>query len=432
MDLIGPPPGRRPRGDAALRRLELRGVGPAAVINYEPSDRINIISGDNSLGKTFLLDCIWWALTGQWVSHIAWPRMDSPQRHPLIRVVVGTSKGTRHSFVTRFDWERQEWDTVPEREILTGLAVYARYDGSFAVWDPARPDSAGSLQTEALRYLALSREEVWDGAIRSGRQLCNGLYADLVLWQVGGDRYGSQFAALSRCLQILSPSDDEPLQFTDPTRLAESRELPTLRMPYGDVPLKIASAAVRRIVALAYMLVWTWFEHLQNARAARRPPQQALVLVIDEVEAHLHPRWQRLIIPAIVQAVESLAHETSTQVHVATHSPMVMASAETIFDETRDDLHHLRVDGRDVTLEELPFVRRGTSDAWLASDVFGLGQPRSREAERAIDDAKQLQLSDAPNRDAVRTGHDRLVQYLAPDDEFWPRWRFFAKQHGVK
>jgi len=85
LDLIGPPPGRRTRGDAALRRLELKGVGPAAVMNYEPSDRLNIITGDNSLGKTFLLDCIWWALTGQWVSEIARPRPDSPKRHPIIR-----------------------------------------------------------------------------------------------------------------------------------------------------------------------------------------------------------------------------------------------------------------------------------------------------------------------------------------------------------
>jgi hypothetical protein len=31
----------------------------------------------------------------------------------------------------------------------------------------------------------------------------------------------------------------------------------------------------------------------------------------------------------------------------------------------------------------------------------------------------------------VQEVHERLVKYLAPDDTFWPRWTYFAKQHGV-
>jgi hypothetical protein len=110
-----------------------------------------------------------------------------------------------------------------------------------------------------------------------------------------------------------------------------------------------------------------------------------------------------------------------------------MASAETIFNERTDDLHHLRIDDqRVVILEELKFVKRGTADAWLMSDVFGLSQPRSQDAERAIEDAKRVQLSTAPDDSFVQEVNGRLQQYLAPDDEFWPRWRFFAKQHGVR
>jgi len=203
-------------------------------------------------------------------------------------------------------------------------------------------------------------------------------------------------------------------------------------MPYGNVPITIASAGVKRIAALAYMLVWTWFEHLQNASAIRRPPQRAIVLLVDEVEAHLHPRWQRLIIPAIVRVVRQLAPQVSVQLHVATHSPMVLASAETIFDDHLDGLYHLKIDEQVVKLEDLDFVKRGTADAWLMSDVFGLDQPRSREAESAINEAKQLQLMDTPPEPEIAEVNARLVRLLAPDDEFWPRWRFFAKQHRAR
>jgi predicted ATP-binding protein involved in virulence len=156
------------------------------------------------------------------------------------------------------------------------------------------------------------------------------------------------------------------------------------------------------------------------------------VLLVDEVEAHLHPKWQRVIVPALMNVIKLLSSELTPQVHLATHSAMVMASTETFFDEACDDLHHLKLDDREVTLEELPFVKRGTVDRWLMSEVFELGQARSLEAEIAIDDAKKLQEAKRPDRRQVDEVNDRLITFLAPDDEFWPRWRYFAKHHGVK
>jgi hypothetical protein len=202
-------------------------------------------------------------------------------------------------------------------------------------------------------------------------------------------------------------------------------------MSYGEVPILHASAAVQRIVALAYTLIWAWQEHLVSSSLVRRDPQRHLVLIVDEVEAHLHPLWQRVIVPAIMQVASKLSADVKPQLHVATHSPLVMASAETIFDEGKDNLHHLKLRGDDVVLEELPFVRRGRADLWLVSEVFGLGQARSLPAERAIDEAKALQLAGDVSQEKVRDVHSRLVGLLAPDDDFWPRWRYFAQQRGV-
>ena len=50
---------------------------------------------------------------------------------------------------------------------------------------------------------------------------------------------------------------------------------------------------------------------------------------------------------------------------------------------------------------------------------------------QAINEAKHLQLSHNPSPEAVREVNARLLQYLAPDDEFWPRWRFFAEKMSV-
>ena len=180
------------------------------------------------------------------------------------------------------------------------------------------------------------------------------------------------------------------------------------------------------------MLVWTWHEHLANSNLIRREAQMQLALMVDEIAAHLHPFWQRKIVPALMEAVAQLAPDITPQIHVCTHSPLVMASAETVFDADTDALHHLTLDGRTVVLEQLPFVKRGRADLWLMSDVFGLGQPRSVEAERAIKAAIALQLADEPAPDEVQEVHRRLIRTLAPDDDFWPRWRYFALQNGLQ
>jgi hypothetical protein len=437
LGVIGNPPGWALPAGAALRVLEMREVGPARSLRYEPAERLNIITGNNSLGKTFLLECLWWALTGDWLEYAALPREDVAKRQPRIDFSLSSTTGRAQDSTATFNWDRQAWVVSPPASRLPGLVIYARFDGSFAIWDPARSQLAQHTRTKTSGRIFLSRSQVWDGtqdkALDSGeRWVCNGLIRDWFSWQTGGERYQQHYSAFISSLTELSPSPSERLRPGEPKRLVlDSRWIPTLQMPYGDVPIIHASAAVQRIVALAYVLAWAWQEHLVSSSIIRREPQRHLVLIVDEVEAHLHPLWQRLIVPAVMRVASELSSSVKPQLHIATHSPLVLASVETVFDEIRDDLHHLKLAEGHVVLEELPFVKRGRADLWLVSDVFGLGHARSLPAERAIDEAKTLQLSKTVTSDRVREVNSRLVDLLAPDDDFWPRWRYFAQQHGV-
>jgi hypothetical protein len=437
LSIIGRPPGSLPEEGAALRSLELHHIGPASNFHYEPAERLNIITGDNSLGKTFLLECIWWALTGEWIEHQVQPRASVGKRSPKIISAVTVGRDEARSVTSRYNWDKQSWERPTKREMLPGFVIYARYDGSFAIWDPARlhmPDEGVASANRPKAHLLFSRDQIWNGLVGVRSQsICNGLIRDWVLWQTGGDRYIQLYGALVASLRSLSETPDGLLEPGEPVRLPfDARDIPTVRMSYGEVPVVFASAGVQRIIALAYILVWAWHEHLANSSVLRREPQRRVVLMIDEVEAHLHPRWQRVIVPALMKVVSELASAVTPQVHLATHSPMILASAETIFDEELDDLHHLKQVGSDVLLEEIPFVKRGRSDWWLISDVFGLRHPRSLPAEQVIEKAKALQLSSNPTKDSVESTNAELIRVLAPDDEFWPRWRSFALAHTVK
>ena len=49
-----------------LNYLKLENVGPSPEMEIDFKPRMNFLAGDNGLGKTFLLDIAWWALTRTW------------------------------------------------------------------------------------------------------------------------------------------------------------------------------------------------------------------------------------------------------------------------------------------------------------------------------------------------------------------------------
>ena len=436
FQLIGWPPGSRQNESVAVKQLEFREVGPASVLKYEPSQRLNLLTGDNSLGKTFLLDGMWWTITRNWIEHPAAPRRNVERSLPAIQVIFDASiRSIRRRSV--YNWDRQTWQTSGKADPVGALGIYARHDGSFLIWDSVSSlgDESGASATD---HVVLDRESLWNGKrIRDEQRgmmsICNGLLVDWVNWQTRGSHFAEVFGAFVRCLEILSPPGGEKLEIEEPISMpGNEQEIPALKMEYGTVPIVHASAGVKRVVALAYVLIWSWFRHLRNARLAGRDPFGHLILLVDEIEAHLHPRWQRAIVPAVMEVVEVLSDDLLVQVHIATHSPLVLASAETVFDRLKDSLHHLDIIGETVSIDIVDFSNFGNVDAWLVSDVFGLKHARSLRAEEFIEKAKSLQLTANASKSDVLETDKELRRYLRDDDEFWPRWRYFAQLVGSK
>ncbi|MFN8952306.1 MAG: AAA family ATPase [Aphanizomenon sp.] len=439
--VIGKPPDILPE-EGALTYLEIQGVGAAKKLCFEPAERLSLITGDNGFGKTFLLECAWWALTGQWANLPAYPTQTASEDEPVITFKIsGDSESDTESI--SYDWQLQRWNEIKNRSTIPGLLIYARVDGSFAVWDTAKQYLSSSSRIRNIEKKPLpfvfTKDELWNGQKdENGNTFINGLLQDWIQWQSRPDKY--PFNTLVKVLERLSPPEQGDLGILkpgEPVRLPyDAREIPTIEHPYGTVPIIHASAGVQRIITMAYLIVWAYEEHKIQSKLIRREPQKRMVILVDELEAHLHPQWQRAILPALLDVRDDLASDLQVQIMVATHSPLVMASVEPRFDERVDKLFSLELVksdllGNEVQIEELPFIRQGVVDSWLMSDVFKLRHSRSLEAEKAIEAAKVLQLSDNPNsEDVARVSHD-LARYLSEDDRFWPRWVYFAEQHGV-
>ena len=53
-----------------IRNLKIKNIGPAPEMTLEFGKRLNLLTGDNGLGKSFLLDIAWWALTRKWPAEV--------------------------------------------------------------------------------------------------------------------------------------------------------------------------------------------------------------------------------------------------------------------------------------------------------------------------------------------------------------------------
>ena len=53
-----------------ITHLGISNVGPARSMSLNFGPRLNLFTGDNGLGKSFLLDIIWWAMTRHWPAEL--------------------------------------------------------------------------------------------------------------------------------------------------------------------------------------------------------------------------------------------------------------------------------------------------------------------------------------------------------------------------
>ena len=112
-------------------------------------------------------------------------------------------------------------------------------------------------------------------------------------------------------------------------------------------------------MALAYLLVWSWYEHVQAAELRQEEPTDRIILLVDEIESHLHPKWQRTIVPALLKVTEKLRPQLQVQMELATHSPLVLASLEPHFDTARDRLFWFDLQSGVVHFKEYPWAIQG-------------------------------------------------------------------------
>jgi energy-coupling factor transporter ATP-binding protein EcfA2 len=112
-----------------------------------------------------------------------------------------------------------------------------------------------------------------------------------------------------------------------------------------------------------------------------KPELESALILVDEIDAHLHPEWQQLLVPLLKEKFPKL------QIIATTHSPLLVAGmkASEVWVVSRD------MDTKQVEVNHAPIEFEGMrADQILTSSVFGLTTTRSMDTKRDIDRYAEL------------------------------------------
>ena len=342
-----------------IESLSLANVGPFQKADLAFGHRFNFISGETGLGKSFLLDLIWFSMTRQWpaeVNNLLTSGSFARPSEPVVKSVIGAQFKTEEKIdkvKADFSKDFERWIFNKTKTAYSGLVLYFMANGGFAVCDSER-----NRHDKTVPALVFSPKEIFNGLNGAGdAKLCNGLILDWVAWtdSISCRHLSDQMNAV---LAALSPKGDS-YAAGPPARISiyDSRLIPTIATPYGvNVPVTQASSGIRKIVSLAYMLVWSINEHAEIMKLKGGGIDTRITLLLDDVECHLHPQWQCSVVPAILKAVNVLFQlrgaDVTTQIIMTTHSSITESSVEEIFDRQQDKWFHLDPAVNHVVLSE--------------------------------------------------------------------------------
>ena len=327
----------------AIEKLKLKNVGPFDDIEFEFDPQVNVFTGPNNSGKSSAL----WAL-----GDIATYPFTFPER--LLRdgkpaefsvhasdgegIMNGRLPCGRVSNWPSGDPGFQDFNRSREFAIFLMNVGYSRFipalrhgtdfrsDGPAPTLMPISEGDTATHEVETLsediQILIAARDGLRD-RIKLTPTDASITYDMAVIQRIINLHYRSFMKRDSAFSDIVDEVANMASSITEgfPLSFAGVNEddkgfFPQFGTVDGHMPLNTLSQGTQSIIQwLAHLLIG-YAEYYDFPESLSDKPG---ILIIDEIDAHLHPSWQRRIIPTLTERFPKL------QIFCSTHSPLMLA-----------------------------------------------------------------------------------------------------------
>ena len=327
-----------------ITSLHLTDFGPFDEISFEFDPRVNVLTGPNNSGKTSALLVLGELLVYPFAAPEKLFRSNSPS-WKLGYSLGATTTSVAGKLPSPVDHMQELFSAVgytcflPAQRAGTGF----RASGPSAKRDPgshiedltnllarARPTELRTHGHEGLRRFVRRQMELEEPEFkkRTGLVLSDSFLVgdqeiiqriiDLDYAAYRQDRPEVREVITKIVSMVSEIAEGFPMSF-EGVGEDERGLFPLVATPSGVIPLDVLSQGTQSLVQCVAHLVVGYAEYYGFPTDLKEKPG---VLVIDEIDAHLHPSWQRRIIPTL------LRHFPKLQIFCSTHSPLMLAGLE--------------------------------------------------------------------------------------------------------
>lgn len=336
-----------------------------------------LLLGENAVGKSTVLSAVALALIGT--------RQASKLRLPYAKFARS--------------WSKERWDLWGKRPVEVFLELDAGHGAAAFLYDPVRGQIDGTTEQSTVvlgygphRYFAPSRGRRGAGAAEGVRSL---FYPSRALpdpseWL--SDLRGGAFDEVARTMRTILPIGDDDHLVNDQRSgiciLAQDQLTPVDQLSEG----------YRSVFAMVADICRSMLDHWSRLELASG------VVLIDEIETHLHPRWKMRVISSLRRAFPQVQFITTT------HDPLCVRGMDNgeVLVLTRED------DGGVGLLRDLPDVSGMRAEQLLTSEYFGLSSTTDPDIHLEI-----AQIAKAVQDDPLRSigaEANALISHLTVGD----------------